>query len=92
MKKILYVDDARSLRKLADQVLREHYELTFAENGLEGLQAVEKQKFDVIFSDINMPIMTGLEFLEKLARTSQWKIHPHPHAHHRGQSRNERGR
>ncbi|MCF6345474.1 MAG: response regulator [Thiomicrorhabdus sp.] len=76
MKKILYVDDARSLRKLADQVLREHYELTFAENGLEGLQAVEKQKFDVILSDINMPIMTGLEFLEKLREHPNGKYTP----------------
>jgi len=76
MKKILYVDDARSLRKLVDQVLKEHYELTFAENGLEGLQAVEKQKFDVILSDINMPIMTGLEFLDKLRQHPNGKYTP----------------
>lgn len=76
MKKILYVDDARSLRKLVDQVLQEHYELTFAENGLEGLQAVEKQKFDVILSDINMPVMTGLEFLEKLRQHPNGKYTP----------------
>ncbi len=76
MKKVLYVDDARSLRKLVNQVLREHYELTFAENGLEGLQAVEKQKFDVILSDINMPVMTGLEFLEKLRQHPNGKYTP----------------
>lgn len=70
MKKVLYVDDARSMRKLVDQVLKSHFDVTFAENGQEGLDAVESQKFDVILSDINMPVMTGLEFLEKL------RLHP----------------
>ncbi len=70
MKKILYVDDAKSLRKLVNQVLQPHYDVIFAENGLEGLKAVEQQKFDVILSDINMPIMSGFVFLEKL------RLHP----------------
>ncbi len=76
MKKILYVDDARSLRKLVKQVLQANYDLTFAENGQEGLQAVKQQKFDVILSDINMPIMTGLEFLEKLRQHPNGKYTP----------------
>jgi len=76
MKKVLYVDDARSLRKLVDQVLRSKYDLTFAENGAEGLKAVEQQEFDVILSDINMPIMTGLEFLEKLRQHPNGKFAP----------------
>lgn len=76
MKKVLYVDDARSLRKLVDQVLQSKYDLTFAENGAEGLKAIEQQKFDVILSDINMPIMTGLEFLEKLRQHPNGKYTP----------------
>ena len=76
MKKILYVDDARSLRKLVDQVLKNDYDVTFAENGQEGMHAIEQQKFDVILSDINMPIMNGLEFLEKLRQHPNSKYTP----------------
>lgn len=76
MKTVLYVDDARSLRKLVNQVLQTSYKLTFAENGLEGLQAVKQQKFDVILSDVNMPVMTGLEFLEKLRQHPNGKYTP----------------
>ncbi len=76
MKKILYVDDARSLRKLVKQVLHTTYDLTFAENGQEALNAVDQQKFDVILSDINMPIMNGLEFLEKLRQHPNGKYTP----------------
>ncbi|GKT11596.1 MAG: two-component system, chemotaxis family, chemotaxis protein CheY [Thiomicrorhabdus sp.] len=76
MKKVLYVDDARSMRKLVDQILKEHFDVTFAENGKEGLNAIETQKFDVILSDINMPIMTGLEFLEKLRQHPNGRFTP----------------
>ena len=76
MKKILYVDDARSLRKLVDQVLKDHYDITFATNGQEGLDAVKAEQFDLILSDINMPVMDGLEFLEKLRQQPNGKFTP----------------
>ncbi|WP_130537126.1 response regulator [Thiomicrorhabdus indica] len=65
MKKILYVDDAASMRKLVGLVLGKTYDLTIVENGAEALQEATQQKFDAVISDINMPVMNGLEFLEK---------------------------
>lgn len=65
MKKILYADDAASMRKLINLVLSKNYDLTIVENGAEALEAAKQQKFDAVISDINMPVMDGLEFLEK---------------------------
>lgn len=76
MKHILYVDDASSMRRLVDLVLEKNYQLTLAENGLEGLKALEKQKFDVIITDINMPIMDGLQFLQKLRELPNSRFTP----------------
>jgi len=68
MKKVLYVDDAKSMRKLIDLVLSKQFDVTMAENGQLGYEEIEKQKFDVIISDINMPVMSGLELLGKLRK------------------------
>ncbi|WP_127470820.1 response regulator [Thiomicrorhabdus aquaedulcis] len=76
MKKILYVDDARSMRKLVELVLSKHYDVTTAENGQEGLNAILKENFDVVISDVNMPVMTGLEFLGHLRQQAQYKFVP----------------
>lgn len=76
MKKILYVDDARSMRKLVELVLSKHYAVTTAENGQEGLEALNKETFDVIISDVNMPVMSGLEFLKHLRNQPECKFVP----------------
>ncbi|MDX1353469.1 MAG: response regulator [Thiomicrorhabdus sp.] len=76
MKKILYVDDASSMRKLVNLVLSKEFEITMAENGLEGYKAIQNHTFDAIISDINMPVMSGLEFLEKLREHPNSKFTP----------------
>lgn len=62
--KILYIDDAPSMRKLIQLVMEKTCDLTLAENGQEGLNALDQARFDLIISDINMPVMDGLTFLE----------------------------
>ena len=65
--KILIIDDERSIRNsLKEILLDEGYEVDTAENGAEGCAMVEKEKYDVIFSDIKMPEMDGNEVLDKL--------------------------
>ncbi|WP_040725276.1 response regulator [Thiomicrorhabdus sp. Kp2] len=76
MKKVLYVDDASSMRKLVNLVLSQKFDITMAENGLEAYEAIQQQSFDAIISDINMPVMTGLEFLEKLRQHPNSKFTP----------------
>lgn len=76
MKRILYIDDASSMRKLVNLVLGKEFELTMAANGLEGFEAIQKDSFDVIISDVNMPVMDGLELLEKIRAHETSKFTP----------------
>lgn len=76
MKKILYVDDAHSLRQLMDMVLSKHYQISLAENGQEGFEVAKQSQFDLIISDINMPIMNGFELLEALRNQPEYKFIP----------------
>jgi DNA-binding NtrC family response regulator len=65
--KILIVDDERSIRNSLKEILMdEGYDVDVAENGVQGLTMVEKEKYDVIFCDIKMPEMDGMEVLDKL--------------------------
>jgi len=68
--KILIVDDAAVMRKIIERALRQAgldlVEVREAGNGAEALVEVQKGSLDIILSDINMPVMDGLEFLKTL--------------------------
>jgi DNA-binding NtrC family response regulator len=67
--KILIADDERSIRYSLKEILEmEEYQVETAENGAEGIEKAEKEKFDAIFCDIKMPGMDGIEVLETLLR------------------------
>ena len=65
--KILIIDDERSIRNSLKEILvDEGYEVDVAENGVQGCQMVDKEKYSVIFCDIKMPEMDGIEVLDRL--------------------------
>lgn len=65
--KILIIDDERSIRNSLKEILAdEGYDVDVAENGAQGCQMVDKEKYSVIFCDIKMPEMDGLEVLDRL--------------------------
>lgn len=67
MAKILVIDDERSIRNTLKDILEfEKHQVVLAENGKVGLDAVQNAAFDVIFSDIKMPEMDGIELLTTL--------------------------
>jgi len=67
MAKILVIDDERSIRNTLKDILEfEKHQVVLAENGRAGLEAVQGNSFDVIFSDIKMPEMDGIELLSAL--------------------------
>ena len=67
MAKILVVDDERSIRSTLKDILEfEKHVVTVAENGKAGLEAALNSVFDLIFSDIKMPEMDGIEMLDHL--------------------------
>lgn len=67
MAKILVIDDERSIRNSMKDILAfEGHEVVLAENGIEGLVAVKSEKPELIFCDIKMPKMEGIEVLERV--------------------------
>ena len=62
--RILVVDDEPSICEIAGQILQgEGYEVLTAKDGVDGLNALSKSLPDLIISDLNMPRMSGFEFL-----------------------------
>ena len=65
--KVLVIDDERAIRYSLKEILEmEGYQVETAENGEEGLQKAQKEKYDAIFCDIKMPVMDGTEMLSKV--------------------------
>jgi DNA-binding NtrC family response regulator len=65
--KILVIDDEKSIRNTMKNILEyEGYEVVLADNGKNALLAAETDSFDVVFCDIKMPEMDGIEILDKL--------------------------
>lgn len=70
MANILIVDDSSTMRKIISRSLRQAGltvdEIYEAGDGVEGLDALSKNKVGLILSDINMPNMDGLEFVKQV--------------------------
>ena len=65
--KILIIDDEAPIRASLKEILEyENYQVMEAEDGAEGLKLATKFAFDVVFCDIKMPKMDGLEVLDAL--------------------------
>ena len=64
MAKILVIDDERAIRNTLKEILEfEGYSVDVAENGRAGLERALAGSYDLIFTDIKMPEMDGMEFL-----------------------------
>lgn len=67
-KTVLIVDDSNTMRKIVSRSLRQagidFDTILEAGDGLEALEVLSSNQVDVVLSDINMPNMTGLEFLK----------------------------
>jgi len=60
--KILVVDDDVLNQRLMQVLLtREGYQVDVASNGLEAFEAIRYQQFDIVFMDLRMPVMDGME-------------------------------
>ena len=72
MAKLLIIDDERGIRNTLREILAdEGYEVEVAENGKQGLEMALSTAYDLIFTDIKMPEMDGMEVLKVLKQ-------PHP--------------
>jgi len=68
---ILIVEDEKSMREVLRMLLEgEHYEVTTAADGLEGLSCIEKDIYDLVITDMKMPKADGLAVLGKVKELS----------------------
>lgn len=66
-RRVLVVDDDLDFQRLVGEYLAgDGVKLQFASNGEEALQMIEKESPDAVFLELAMPVMDGMEFLEKL--------------------------
>ncbi|MCM1176785.1 MAG: sigma-54 dependent transcriptional regulator [Clostridium sp.] len=66
--KLLVIDDERAIRNSLREILMdEDYDVDVAEDGAQGVEMALREKYSVIFCDIKMPNMDGLEVLDRLA-------------------------
>jgi CheY-like chemotaxis protein len=77
MKKILVVDDEFDIREGIQMILEETgYEVIMANNGYEGLKALDMNKPDLIISDVMMPGLNGIEFWKRVSESSKFRDIP----------------
>jgi CheY-like chemotaxis protein len=80
--RILLAEDNVVNQKLALRLLSKMgYRADVAANGLEAIEAVERQPYDVILMDLHMPEMDGLEATRKLCArfaAAEWQGRPRP--------------
>jgi CheY-like chemotaxis protein len=73
LRRVLVVDDDPVIRKSFDRVLTgKGYAVITAESGEEALRKLNEEKYDLVYSDIRMPGMNGLEVAEKIKANRPW--------------------
>lgn len=69
--KILLVDDERSEREGVSFLIERYgypLEIKQASNGQKALEQMEREAFDILFTDVKMPVMDGLTLAKEVAR------------------------
>lgn len=76
-KSALTIDDSKTMRDMVAFTLRNAgFDVTEAENGQLGLDQISGSSFDVIITDVNMPVMDGITFTREARKTAEAKSIP----------------
>ncbi len=77
MERVLVVDDAPIVRKYHRQILEKAgFEVTEAENGVQGLELALSVRHDLFVVDVNMPMMDGYTFVKALRAHDETRAAP----------------
>ena len=71
MANILLIEDEAAIRRVLGKILSEEnksYVITEAVDGLEGIELIKKEDYDLVLCDIKMPKMDGVEVLEAIKK------------------------
>ena len=75
MSSILIVDDEAHILRVTSMWLRRHgYDTYEATNGVEALELLDCRDVDLIISDMNMPIMTGMELVKSVREERKSRV------------------
>jgi chemotaxis protein histidine kinase CheA/ActR/RegA family two-component response regulator len=75
--RILVVDDSLNTREIEKDVLEAHgYQVTLAEDGLDGLNQARDGDFDAVLTDVEMPNMDGFTLTERLRQEDKYRNRP----------------
>ena len=75
---ILIVEDSPTMRQLIVYALKriKGVRIVEANDGVDGLKKLSSERFDLVFTDINMPIMDGLKLVSLIRNDSNYKMIP----------------
>lgn len=76
LEQLLIVEDNADLRDFLAEILRDDYQLAFAQNGAEALKLLEKINPSIVITDWMMPIMNGITLVKKLRDDQRWQKLP----------------
>ncbi len=77
MTRVLAVDDTRALRlMLADCLKKAGHDVVVASDGVEALDQLRTHKPEIVITDLNMPNMNGLEFIEEARKMPEGQTVP----------------
>ena len=72
---VLYVEDDQELRQNTARLLGSFFTVIhIAENGVEGLEMFNKNNYDLIITDINMPLMNGVKMVREIKKKNPRQI------------------
>jgi two-component system chemotaxis sensor kinase CheA len=75
--KILYVEDSKNMQKIGKRILENNgYIVELANDGIEGIEKIQKTKYNLVITDYNMPNMDGYEFLSKMRKIKSYEEVP----------------
>ena len=76
-RRVLVVEDSITVREVERQMLlRAGYAVDTAVDGMDGWNAVQKVKYDLVVSDVDMPRMNGIEFVRKMRADRRYETLP----------------
>lgn len=73
---IVLIEDNRSVRQILDAFLQSDYEISEFDNGAEFLAVADELVFDLVISDISMPLMNGIELRQQLSEKRETDVIP----------------
>ena len=77
MANILAVDDSSSMRQMVSFTLKgAGHQVVEAQDGQDALNKAKSQQFDLIITDVNMPVMDGITFIRNLRGEANYKFTP----------------